>query len=160
MLILFSYIVFETLILKMPVSHVFLFSWWLCSVLNIPFRSPHESSWAPLLWAMKLLSQARDEGKIHMEPPVYSNLQNAFDELERNNRKLLNFSWVNFPLAYTQVNIQHIISCSLLVCFHYEFLKQTTLHTVLRQIFVHCDTFSSTFAAFPRPSCYIDNITK
>ena len=54
---------------------------------------------------MKLLSQARDEGKIHMEPPVYSNLQNAFDELERNNRKLLNFSWVNFPLAYTQVNI-------------------------------------------------------
>ena len=32
--------------------------------------------------------------------------------------------------------------------------------TVLRQIFVHCDTFSSTFAAFPRPSCYIDNITK
>ena len=58
---------------------------------------------------MKLLSQARDEGKIHMEPPVYSNLQNAFDELERNNRKLLNFSWVNFPLAYTQVNIQHRI---------------------------------------------------
>ena len=33
-------------------------------------------------------------------------------------------------------------------------------HTVLRQIFVHCDVFSSTFAAFPRPSCYIDNITK
>ena len=32
--------------------------------------------------------------------------------------------------------------------------------TVLRQIFVHCDTFLSTFAAFPRPSCYIDNITK
>ena len=34
------------------------------------------------------------------------------------------------------------------------------LYSVLRQIFVHCDTFSSTFAAFPRPSCYIDNITK
>ena len=48
-----------------------------------------------------------------MEPPVYSNLQNAFDELERNNRKLLNFSWVNFPLAYTQVNFQHRISCTL-----------------------------------------------
>ena len=32
--------------------------------------------------------------------------------------------------------------------------------TVLRHIFVHCDAFSSTFAAMPRPSCYIDNITK
>lgn len=75
----------------------------LARISKVNNRSPHESSWAPLLWAMKLLSQARDEGKIHMEPPVYSNLQNAFDELERNNRKLLNFSWVNFPLAYTQI---------------------------------------------------------
>ena len=37
---------------------------------------------------------------------------------------------------------------------------KTSLSTVLRQIFVHCDTFSSTFAAFPRPSCCIYNITK
>ena len=49
-----------------------------------------------------------------MEPPVYSNLQNAFDELERNNRKLLNFSWVNFPLAYTQV-----FSTEFLIAFWY-----------------------------------------
>ena len=33
------------------------------------------------------------------------------------------------------------------------------IRTVLRQIFVHCDTFSSTFAAFPRPSCYKANTT-
>ena len=38
--------------------------------------------------------------------------------------------------------------------------KSSRNNTVLRQIFVHCDRFSSTFAAFPRPSCCIDNITK
>ena len=41
-----------------------------------------------------------------------------------------------------------------------NFSFNSLLSTVLRQIFVHCATFSSTFAAFPRPSCYIDNITK
>ena len=58
------------------------------------------------MWAMKLISNARAEGKVKIEPPVFTNLQNGFDELERNNRKLLNFSWVNFPLAYTQVSIR------------------------------------------------------
>ena len=36
--------------------------------------------------------------------------------------------------------------------------KQTI--TVLRQIFVHFATFSSTFVAFLRPSCYMYNLNK
>ena len=60
-------------------------------------------SWTPLLWAMKLLAKARAEGMVKIEPPVFANLTNAFDNLETKNRRLLNYGWVNFPLAYTQV---------------------------------------------------------
>ena len=67
-------------------------------------KTPHESSWTPLLWAMKLLARARNEGKIKVEPPIFASLQSAFDKLETNNRRLLNYGWVNFPLAYTQVS--------------------------------------------------------
>ena len=57
----------------------------------------------PLLWAMNLITQARTEGKIKVEAPVYSNLISAFDYLENCNRRIFNHGWVNFPLAYTQV---------------------------------------------------------
>jgi len=66
-------------------------------------KTPHESSWAPLLWAMKLLTRAKDEGKIKIADPVFANLQSSFTEIEDCNRKLLSYGWVNFPLAYTQV---------------------------------------------------------
>ena len=62
----------------------------------------------------------------------------------------------------------HVIWSVLNVCSSNQFLKGQNFYTVnekllinvfwatvLRQIFVHCDRFSSTFAAFPRPSCYI-----
>ena len=38
-----------------------------------------------------------------MDPPTYNNLQNSFEKIESANRKILNYGWVNFPLAYTQV---------------------------------------------------------
>eukprot|EP00094_Tigriopus_californicus_P009661 TCALIF_09314-PA protein Name:"Similar to Best3 Bestrophin-3 (Mus musculus)" AED:0.15 eAED:0.16 QI:0/0.2/0/1/0.6/0.5/6/0/983 len=66
-------------------------------------RTPHELTWLPLLWAMKLLQRARTEGKITLEPPAYVNLISSFDYIETCNRKILNYGWVNFPLAYTQV---------------------------------------------------------
>ena len=71
---------------------------------KIDRQTPHESTWVPFLWAMKLLARARKEGKIQIEAPVFSHVQGAFDIMERNNRKLLNYGWMNFPLAYTQVN--------------------------------------------------------
>ena len=67
-------------------------------------RTPHESSWAPLLWAMKLLTRAKEEGRIKIAEPVFANLQSSFSEIEDRNRILLSYGWVNFPLAYTQVN--------------------------------------------------------
>ena len=70
---------------------------------KIDERTPHESTWAPILWAMKLLTLARMEKKITIEAPIFANLQNSFDELEKANRKILNYGWVNFPLAYVQV---------------------------------------------------------
>ena len=66
-------------------------------------KTPHESTWAPILWAMKLLTKARQEGKITVEAPIFARLQSEFDDIEAANRKILNYGWINFPLAYTQV---------------------------------------------------------
>ena len=54
---------------------------------------------------MKLLTRARNEKKIEVEAPVFANLQSTFQSINTCNRKLLNYGWVNFPLAYTQVII-------------------------------------------------------
>ena len=70
---------------------------------NVDRKTPHESTWVPLLWAMKLIARARKDCKVQIEAPVFSHMQSAFDNIERNNRKLLNYGWINFPLAYTQV---------------------------------------------------------
>jgi hypothetical protein len=66
-------------------------------------RTPHETTYIPILWAMNLLQRARTDGLIKVEAPIYSNLISAFDYLESCNRKIFNHGWVNFPLAYTQV---------------------------------------------------------
>ena len=66
-------------------------------------KTPHEITWMPILWAMKMLTRARIEKKIEIEAPVFANLISSFKEIEAANRKILNYGWVNFPLAYTQV---------------------------------------------------------
>ena len=70
---------------------------------RVDMQTPHESSWTPLLWAMKLLARAKSDKKITIENPSYANLQSSFEKVENANRKLLSYSWINFPLAYTQV---------------------------------------------------------
>ena len=66
-------------------------------------RTPHETTFIPILWAMNLVQDARSDGKIKIEAPVYTNLVSTFDYLEQRNRSLFNHGWINFPLAYTQV---------------------------------------------------------
>ena len=63
----------------------------------------HETTWVPIMWAMKLLSKARRDKKIEIEAAIFGQIQNKFEEIEKLNRKILNYGWVNFPLAYTQV---------------------------------------------------------
>ena len=70
---------------------------------RVASQTPHEVSWTPLLWAMKLLAKAKADDKIPIDPPSYANLQGSFEKIESVNRKLLRYAWVNFPLAYTQV---------------------------------------------------------
>ena len=67
-------------------------------------RTPHETTYIPILWALNLVHNARKDGKINVEAPVYANLISAFDYLESQNRSLFNHGWINFPLAYTQVH--------------------------------------------------------
>ena len=68
-------------------------------------KTPHETSWVPVVWAIRLLTSAHEDDKnlCRLESPVFANLLSAIDKIEANNRKLLNYGWVNFPLAYTQV---------------------------------------------------------
>jgi hypothetical protein len=42
--------------------------------MKVEEMTPHESTWTPILWALKLLERARSEGKIKMDPPIYGNL--------------------------------------------------------------------------------------
>ena len=49
-------------------------------------KTPHESTWTPLLWAVKLIQKARAEGQVDIEAPVYANLVSNFDYIETSNR--------------------------------------------------------------------------
>ena len=85
-------------------------------------RTPHETTYIPILWAMNLITQARKEGKIKVEAPVYSNLISAFDYLETCNRRIFNHGWVNFPLAYTQVATLSVFSYFFAALFGRQYL--------------------------------------
>ena len=58
-----------------------------------------------MVWAINLIIQAKNKGKIKLEPPILASIQAGFEDIETQNRKLLNYSWVNYPLPYTQVYI-------------------------------------------------------
>ena len=66
-------------------------------------KTPHEMTWIPILWATKLLTRAHTEGKTQIDKLDLINLINSFQSIDSANRKILNYNWVNFPLAYTQV---------------------------------------------------------
>ena len=70
---------------------------------RIDTKTPHEMTWIPILWATKLLTRAHTEGKIQIDKLDLINLINSFQSIDSANRKILNYNWVNFPLAYTQV---------------------------------------------------------
>ena len=91
-------------------------------------KSPHEYTWVPLLWACKLIQRARTEGKVTIEPPVYANLISSFDYIEGCNRKILNYGWVNFPLAYTQVASVSVFVYFLAALFGRQFLEPQPSH--------------------------------
>ena len=85
-----------------------------------------ETSWTPMVWAINLIIQAKNKGKIKLEPPILASIQSGFEDIETQNRKLLNYSWVNYPLPYTQassyliIGVQiHLISFNLKMAFSY-----------------------------------------
>ena len=56
---------------------------------------------------------------FQIEAPVYANLVSSFEYLEISNRKILNYGWVNFPLAYTQIanfSVYMYVFVSLFAC--------------------------------------------
>ena len=62
--------------------------------------------WAGLFYFTRktiLIQQFFTKTIFQISDPLYSNVVNSFDYLEVANRKILNYGWVSFPLAYTQV---------------------------------------------------------
>ena len=92
-------------------------------LLKVEAKVRHESSWMPIVWANKLLQKARAEGKIKIEPPVFANLISSLDYVEGCNRKILNYGWVNFPLAYTQVATASVCVYCMAALFGRQYLQ-------------------------------------
>ena len=63
----------------------------------------HEHTWAPILWAGKLIERSRTAGKIEIPPPLFGQLISSLDYITTCNRNILNYGWINFPMKYTQV---------------------------------------------------------
>ena len=85
-------------------------------------KSPHEYTWAPMVWACSAIQRARTEGKIKIEPPVFANLISSLDIIEGSNRKMLNYGWINFPLKYTQIVTISILLYFLVALFGRQYL--------------------------------------
>ena len=66
-------------------------------------KTPYESTWTPLLWASKLITKARKEEKISITVADFVTIQKSISNLDAVNQKILNYGWVNFPLAYVHV---------------------------------------------------------
>ena len=64
----------------------------------------------------------RSRGEVVIEPPVYANFVTSFEYIEDCNRKILNYGWVEFPLAYTQVATFSVYAYFFAALFGRQFL--------------------------------------
>ena len=58
--------------------------------------------WVPLQWAQQEVRRAKDAGHISSDL-VFSKLQESIQDLEKKNKCLLGYGWMNIPLVYTQL---------------------------------------------------------
>lgn len=129
-------------------------------LMQINEKSAFELTWVPISWALKAIQQARTTGKISLEPPVFASLVGEFDGIEAANRKILNYGWVNFPLAYTQVATLSVFSyffSSLFAC-QYLIPEDRTMDT---ETFPHLNISFSTVKPFDlhTPDIYVPVFT-
>ena len=72
-------------------------------------------------------TQCPNHTSSQVEAPIFASLINSFDYMEISNRKILNYGWVNFPLAYVQVatlSVYLYLAASLFGC---QFLGSNTV---------------------------------
>ena len=95
---------------------------------RVDLRTPHEATFTPILWALKLLCIARKKGKVNLEAPIYANLVCCFEYIEECNRKILNFGWLEFPLAYTQIATLSVYAYFFAALFGRQFLHPADMY--------------------------------
>ena len=59
---------------------------------------------------------------LQIEAPIFASLVSGFDYIESSNRKILNYGWVNFPLAYVEVATLSVYAYLLASLFGCQFL--------------------------------------
>jgi len=124
---------------------------------RVDFRTPHEATWTPILWALKLVCKARSKGEVTLEPPIYANFVSTFEYIETCNRTILNYGWVEFPLAYTQVATFSVYIYFFAALFGRQFLEPS----LQDETFPHVNVDFSTSDPFNRhtPNVYIPFFT-
>ena len=88
----------------------------------------HEYTWAPILWASKLIQRSRTEEKIKIEPPIFNNLISSLDYITTCNRNILNYGWINFPIKYTQVVTISVFLYFFIALFGRQYLEPPENH--------------------------------
>ena len=117
---------------------------------KIDEKTPHESTMMPILWAKKMLTRHAINEKNVITSKLLgvgylSMIQPGLDEYLAGNRKVLNFSWANFPLAYTQVVIMTVYFYFLAALFRLVF-EIIFLHTFKHFIKLRCSFFHNYFS--------------
>ena len=85
---------------------------------------------------------------LQIEAPVYANLVSSFEYLEICNRKILNYGWVNFPLAYTQVATLSVYAYLTASLFASQFLSPSNSDMLDNETFPHVNITFSTKSPF------------
>ena len=65
---------------------------------------------------------AQANKKIHIDMPSYTHILASFANIEAQNRKILNYGWINFPLAYVQVATMSVFLYFLVALFGRQYL--------------------------------------
>ncbi len=119
-----------------------------------------ESTWVPILWSLEMLHEARQKKRLSLEAPVYASLISCIDYIEDCNRKILNYNWVNFPLAYTQVAVLSVLAYFIAAVFGRQYLIPRE-HELDRDIFPHLNISYSNTPPFNKhtPDFYVPIFT-
>ena len=89
---------------------------------KVRYVSHTEYIWAPLSWTSRILNDLGQGKKVHLDPYTLEGILKSLERYEASHRKLLQYGWFNFPLAYTQLATLTAVSVTTLSVIGEQFL--------------------------------------